>query len=79
MPKIKLYTDKSLFDAAKTTNLLEDKRLQLEMNALREMVENQLVQIEWVSTDKQVADVLTKMGANRRKLTDVLSSGLLQF
>ena len=64
---------------ARTTNLLEDKRLQIEMNALREMIDNHQIQIEWVSTNNQIADVLTKLGADKKKLTDVLSSGVLQF
>ena len=80
MPTIKLFVDnKSLHDAAKTTNLLDEKRLHVEMNALREMVDNKTIQIEWISTDKQLADVLTKHGVNKKKLTDVLSRGLLHF
>ena len=80
LPPVRLYTDnKSLYDSARTTNLLEDKRLQIEMNALREMIDNHQIQIEWVSTSNQIADVLTKLGADKKKLTDVLSSGVLQF
>ena len=80
MPVIKLYVDnKSLHDAVRTTNLLDEKRLHVEMNALREMVDNNTIQINWISTDKQLADVMTKYGANKKKLTDVLSRGFLHF
>ena len=77
-PPIILYVDsKSICDTANTTNVLTEKRLMIDMAALREMVERNEVIIKWVSTEKQIANVLTKAGADRSKLTDVLSSGML--
>ena len=78
IPPICLYVDnKSLFDAVKTTNMLAEKRLLIDMSALREMIDRKEVYIKWVNSEHQLADVLTKLGANKKKLTDVLSSGLL--
>ena len=53
LPPIKLYVDnKSLSDAVRTTNVLTDKRLRIEMAQLREMVDNGSLLITLVPTDK---------------------------
>ena len=77
-PPVTLYVDnKSLHDTVKTGNMLADKRLLIDMSALREMVDTAELKVEWVSTDRQLADVLTKVGVHKQKLMDVLSAGQL--
>ena len=49
------------------------------MAALREMQERREISIEWISTKQQLADVLTKAGANKQRLIDVLCNGRLDF
>ena len=79
LPPIKLYTDnKSLHDATKTTNTLADKRLLIDMAALREMIEEKQVEVIWISSKEQLADVLTKPGVCKRSLTEVLANGSLK-
>ena len=69
-----LYTDnKSLYDALNTSNLMLDKRLRVDISALREMHDQGDVMIRWIETKNQLADVLTKRGANKKKLVDVLN------
>ena len=76
LPPLVLYVDnKSLYETAQTSNVLADKRLLIDMSALREMVERREVEMRWISSDKQLADVLTKAGANRQKLVEVNSTG----
>ena len=76
LPPIKLLTDnKSLHDSTKTSNTLADKRLLIDMSALREMVENKELEIMWISSKEQLADVLTKAGVCRRNLSEVLATG----
>ena len=71
--EIFLYTDnKSLYDAVGTSNLVADKGLRIDVAALREASDNQEVCFRWVESNKQLADALTKQGANRSKLLDVL-------
>ena len=71
--KVTLRTDnKSLFDAIRTTNLSQDKRLRVDLAALREMNDNDEVNFEWVDSKNQIADVLTKIGASKRNLLQVL-------
>ena len=76
IPPVKLYVDnKSMFDAIGTTNFLTEKRLRIDMAALRELVEQRELIVQWVTAKQQLADVLTKQGASKEKLLAVLSSG----
>ena len=78
LPPIKLIIDnKSLHDASNTTNVLADKRLMVDISALREMIDRNEVIIQWTESEHQLADVLTKLGANYKKLSGVLSHGQL--
>ena len=73
-----LHTDnKSLYDAIGTTNLVTDKRLRVDLAALREQTETESVTFRWIDSANQLADVLTKRGANKKKLLDVLNSAHL--
>ena len=75
---ITLYVDnKSLHDAVQTTNVLTERRLLIDMAALREMVDRQELVVKWLTTENQLADVLTKQGVNKQKLISVLTSGRL--
>ena len=68
-----LFTDnKSLHDAVHTTNVIGDKRLRVDISALREMIERREFTMHWIESDKQVADVLTKKGASKNLLLEVL-------
>ena len=59
-----------------STNVKEDKRLILDMCALKEMLEKEEVNsIVWVSADGQISDSMTKRGASPKTLQDVLCSG----
>ena len=73
------YTDcKSLVDNAETTHFVKEKTLRIEMAALREYVENKCVNVEWVTTKEQLADVLTKDGVPAGLLRYVLQEGKSQ-
>ena len=76
---IRMITDsRSLFDAANTTSLITDRRLRVEMSAIRESKEKGEIQIVWRSGDKQLADCLTKKGASPLTLQEVINKGVLQ-
>ena len=77
---IRVFVDnKSLSDAVKTTNVLADKRLMIEMAALREMVETKEIIVTWIPTEDQLADVLTKSGVNKLKLVNTIKSGCISL
>jgi hypothetical protein len=72
---ITLRTDnKSLWQNIHSTKQLSDERLQIDISIMREMVEKKEV-VKWVSTEKQLADCLTKKGASSRKLVQALRGG----
>ena len=72
--KISILTDnKSLVGAVHKSTSLENKRLQIDINILREMVENgELHEFRWVSTQHQIANSLTKQGASSDQLRQIL-------
>ena len=77
--EIRLYTDsKSLFETVGTSHVLKDKRLLVDMSALREMNERNECKFFWILTDQQIADSLTKAGASNKLLIEVLSKGTLK-
>ena len=78
LPPVDLLVDnKSLHEAAYTTNVLTEKRLLVDMAALRQAVEKNELTIKWVPNGDQLADVLTKQGASKEKLMQVLANASL--
>ena len=76
--KVTLFTDsKSMFDAVHTTNLMDDRRLRVDIAALREMNDKQEVVFRWLNSKRQVADVMTKKGPSKTLLMKVLQQSLL--
>ena len=70
---VTLRTDnKSLFDAIGATNLFQDKRLRVDLAALREMNDNDELNIEWVDFKSQITDVLTKIESSKRNLLQIV-------
>ena len=77
---IECRTDnRSLFQAAHSTNTLNDKRLRVEMSIVREMLERKEIELVWVEAKKQLADVLTKRGASSLTLLKILQEGFLNI
>jgi len=76
--KIVAYTDnKSLFDSASTTSLVTDRRLRVEISAIRELKEKDEISIHWIPKENQLADCLTKKGASTTNLSRLLEKGTL--
>ena len=65
--------NKSAYEAINSTTAVEEKRLRVDIAAIRECVRNNEVEMEWVNKENQLADVLTKQGADSTKLLKVLS------
>lgn len=74
------YTDsRSLFESAGSTKAVADRRLRVEISAIREMVQRNEVTIKWIDGKQQISDVLTKKGASPFSLMDISQSGKLNF
>ena len=69
--------NKSLFDAAQTTNTLADPRLKVDMAVVRQMVDRKEIVLHWKVSAEQLADCLTKEGTSSVKLQRVVSSGVI--
>ena len=76
--RIRLFTDcKSLVDALETTTMPLEKRLQVDLAALRETVrERDIESVGWVEASRNYADCLTKV-MDQVALRDFLSKGEL--
>ena len=77
VPIVCMTDCKSLLDAVKTTNTLDDKGLRILMAYLRQHFNNNEVCYVWVPTNLQLADCLTKAGASSALLREVLEQGKL--
>lgn len=71
------YTDiKSVIEAVFSTKLVDDKRLRIDIAAIREFITaNDINQIKWCPGDIQLADCMTKQGASGYQLLNILQSG----
>ena len=70
-----LCDNKGLVDAVHKTTSIQNKALQIDINMLREMVEqNVICEFRWIDAKHQLADTLTKRGASTDKLKWVLTN-----
>ena len=67
---ITIYTDnESLDNNLKTSNVVTEKRLNMDLMIIRDMLErHEIHTVEWVPKEDQLADSLTKKGASCTKL-----------
>jgi hypothetical protein len=77
MPVI-AYTDhKGLFEAVCSTKSVKDRRLHIDIAEIKECLSTELLEIKRCSSSEQLADCLTKKGADGKKLLSVLQTGVL--
>ena len=77
LPIVCVTDNHSLYEAAHSTHVLEDKRLTIEMGIVRQMVSRGEIQLKWCNSNEQVSDVLTKKGASGELVRWVLQKGVL--
>ena len=65
----------SLYETLHTTKSMLDKRLRVEIAALREMCEKNKLLINWIEKQYQLSDVLTKKGASPQSLIETIKKG----
>ena len=69
LPIVMRKDNNNLAQSAYSIKMVAYKRLQMDISLLREMLEKEEPKaIEWVPTEGQLADCLTKKGASSRKL-----------
>ena len=73
---IKAYIDnKSVFDSAHATNQIEDKSLRINLGILREHIKLKDIELIWIPTHNQLANVLTKTGCSFSELLNRICPG----
>lgn len=76
IPPIECYSDsRSLFESSGSCHNVSDKRLRVEIGAIREMIRREEISIKWIEGKNQLADVFTKKGSSPISLMGVLQSG----
>ena len=78
IPIAALTDNQSLNDTIKATKPTLDRRLRVEISALREMCDKNEINIHWISKQHQLSDVLTKKGASVHNLVKVLQKGKIE-
>ena len=68
---------KGLVEAVASTKLVADRRLRLDIGALKQMLESDVRNILWVPGEKQLANCLTKKGAGSGALLGCFQEGRL--
>ena len=75
---IQLVVDNySLYENVYSTKNVTEKRLRIDLAILKQMVNEGNLKIIWTESKGQLADVLTKKGANSLKLMEAFESGSL--
>ena len=69
--------NKSLAEHLKSSKVIQDLRLRVDIARLREMMKLGEIEVQWVDKTIQLADPLTKYGASAVRLMDVLKCGQL--
>ena len=76
---VALTDNLSLHEAASTTTLISDRRLRIELSAIREMQDRQEIDLQWIPKEKQLSDVMTKKGASAETLKASLQDGAMSL
>ncbi|KAK4327467.1 hypothetical protein Pmani_002131 [Petrolisthes manimaculis] len=72
------YVDNhSLVENVHSTKNVSEKRLRIDLAALKELVQEGHVMLKWVKSNVQLADCLTKKGVNTQNLLHVVQKGEL--
>ena len=77
IPVLTVTDSDSLYDTSSTTKQVLDRRLRVEISAIREMCEKDEVKLVWVDSKNQLSDVFTKKGASSDRLMQTIQSGQL--
>ena len=79
MPMFAFTDNDALYRNAHSTTMVREKRVQIDLAVIKQMLERgELASFKWIPAGKQLADVLTKQGADPLKLALAFESGKLE-
>ena len=77
-PDVLVYTDsRSLYQTVHTSKIMADKSQRVVISYLRQYVNSGEIVIQWIDSNNQLADSLTKLGAPSHQLSEVINGGYL--
>ena len=77
---ITILTDNKSYDAIQSNKYVQNKRLRIDIGPIKEtLMKQEIHKIKWINSTQQLADVLTKSGANTSLLLNVLRKGTLSM
>ena len=79
MPAIIMTDNKSLEQAVHSTSVPQDRKIFATIATIRQMNEEENIQIKWIPSTKQWANPLTKIGANSDGLIHLMKTGDLDI
>ena len=80
VPTVNCYSDsKSLLDHLRSSKVVQDLRIRVDIARLRQMVELGEIIVIWIDGKRQLADPLTKRGVSASHLIQVLKKGSLSI
>ncbi len=80
LPIVGVVDHQGLWEAVRSTKLVEDRRLRIELAGVKESLQRgEIMEIRLCTSGEMLADCLTKKNADGRKLLAVLQSGILQL
>ena len=77
VPIVGYVDNKSLVEAVHSTKQVNDRRLRIDIGAIKEVLGREVKQIRWIHGSSQLANCLTKRGASGTTLIKVLQDGQL--
>ena len=80
-PPIEVVVDnRSVVEAINSTKLVDDKRLRLDISAIKQYMQSGEVQnIRWCPGKLQIADVMTKKGVSNLNILQILQNGVFNI
>ena len=77
IPIVLMVDNKSLAENVYTMKNVQEKRLRIDLAAIKELIVEGRLELCWVDTKQQIADALTKKGVNPMKLNEMFQNGFL--
>ena len=75
-----MIDNKNLHALTTTDKLSQDKCLQIDIAAIKEMIKANVVQdVRWIQSSGQLPNCLTKRGADRKSLAELLKNEISIF
>ena len=74
-----IIDNKSVVEAVYSTKMIDDKRLRIDISAIKQFIDNgEIASVSWCPGKNQLADAMTKKGASNKNLLHVLQTGLMK-